>query len=424
MEKVLFVTNDVIGDAAAGPGIRYLELGRAMAQRGYAVTVMGRTPRFTSPQPFTAAPLKPKDLVRGLRSHDCVIVRGGGPLTTMLLLLFGGPARIISDYYAFTHLEVPHITPSSLTGRWVVEVRKLFHSAKLRLHSRHIDTFWVAHERQQSFLYGLFHAYGAVSPKSVVTVPFGYPARQPRRATRRVRGVVGGIDEGDFLLVWGGGVWDWLDPVTLVKAMAQVARQESRIKVYFMGMQAPSGQMPETGRRILSAAEELGLLNREVFVNPGWTPYEQRTDVLLEGDVGVSLHRDTLETYFSFRTRNLDYVYCGLPMIHSEGDVWADIIRSRRLGLVVPVGDADTVARAILQLYRDKQFYAEAKQNVANIFPEHTWDVIARAAALSIERTLPSRTPGRLVRVLDLAGTYALFGLRCLGVPLKALRRG
>jgi hypothetical protein len=423
MNKVLFVTNDVIGDAAAGPGIRYLELGKELSRKGYAVTVMGRMPAFSSPQPFTFQSLTAGNLIRGMRSHDCVIFRGGGPLTTLIILLFGSHADVVSDYYAFTHFEVPHLAPASFADRCVVEFRKLFHSLKLDLHSRHLNKFWVAHERQRSFLQGLFFAKGIRSAKEIDLVPFGCPAERPTKKMRRLRGVLEGIDNDDFLLVWGGGVWDWLDPITLVKAMALLREQDRKIKLYFLGVRAPSGYIPEKGREMIDLATNLGLLGRNVFVNEGWTPYVDRIDFLLEADAGVSLHPPSLETFYSFRTRNLDYVYCSLPMIHTEGDVWADLIRRHGLGIVVPPGDHRAVADAILRLCSDKALLLRLREALNDFIHHFTWDSIAAEAVRSIEARAEAQRHCLLPCWVDVILRYTLFGARCLIVLPAALVR-
>jgi hypothetical protein len=43
--------------------------------------------------------------------------------------------------------------------------------------------------------------------------------------------------------------------------------------------------------------------------------------------VGVSTHRDHLETRLSFRTRMLDYIWAGLPIVCTDGDHFASLVR-------------------------------------------------------------------------------------------------
>ena len=50
----------------------------------------------------------------------------------------------------------------------------------------------------------------------------------------------------------------------------------------------------------------------------------------LEADLGISAHHDHLEARFSFRTRVLDYLWAGLPMVLTRGDSMAELAERRR----------------------------------------------------------------------------------------------
>ncbi|OGW37576.1 MAG: hypothetical protein A2010_11150 [Nitrospirae bacterium GWD2_57_9] len=421
MKKILFVTNDVIGDTSAGPGIRYVELGKALAARGYTVTVMGRKPVFGGPQAFSYAALTPLNLIRHLKQCDMLIIRGGGPLTTLLVMLFGHDKEIIADIYAFTHFEVPHIVTKRWVERFFTEIRNVFHIHKLRLYSKYIDKFWVANERQKNFLLGFFYSEGRFKEEKCISlIPFGYPAAKPVANKKVLRGVVDGIAERDFILIWGGGVWDWLDPITLVKAMDRVRHSAESIKLYFMGVQAPSGYFPAKAAELLDAARASGLLNKTIFVNTGWIPYQDRTDYLLEADAGVSLHPESLETYYSFRTRNLDYVFCGLPMVHTTGDIWAEIIDKKQLGIVVPPLDDHAVAEAVLRLRNDRDLYDKMRRNIEYIYNDFSWTSIAEKAAQSIEVKEMLVKRNFINKSIDLFGSYLLFSIQSLLLFFKS----
>ncbi len=421
MKRLLFIANDVIGDRTAGPGIRYIELGREMAKRGYVVTVLGKTPRFSSAQSFSYAALTAVNLVRHLRRNDCVIIRGGGPITTLLVMLLGHGKDIIADVYSFTQFEVPHTIPRDKRAWIVNEIRKAFQAHKLRFYSRYLRKFWVANERQRDFLAGLlYEEKNADSVGRLSVVPFGCPAAPPEKRKTVLRGMVDGIGKDDFLLIWGGGVWDWLDPLTLIRAMARILPVDPGIKLYFMGIQAPSGYIPEQAVRLLELSRQLGVLNRNVFVHQQWIPYRDRTEYLLEADAGVSLHPHSLETHYSFRTRTLDYLYCGLPMVHTDGDVWAERIREGGMGLVVPPGNEQAVAEALLSLKADPRRLEQMKRAIAGQVAEFTWEYIADEALRSIE-TPAARPPSFARKFFEAAVSYSVFSVQTVRVFIRSL---
>jgi glycosyltransferase involved in cell wall biosynthesis len=102
--------------------------------------------------------------------------------------------------------------------------------------------------------------------------------------------------------------------------------------------------------RMASAAQslsaELGLTGRIVFFND-WVPYAERAGYLLDADIGLSLHFDHIETRFSFRTRLLDYIWGGLPMVLTRGDALSALAEARGLARTVAPESVDEVAQAI-----------------------------------------------------------------------------
>ena len=110
--------------------------------------------------------------------------------------------------------------------------------------------------------------------------------------------------------------------------------------------------MAEEARRL---SDSLGLTDKIVFFGKTWVPYDERGAMLLEADLGVSLHLDNVETRYSFRTRVLDYLWAGLPILTTEGDAMAELVAGEDLGAVVPYGDDAAVAEAIGALVSDPE---------------------------------------------------------------------
>ena len=115
-----------------------------------------------------------------------------------------------------------------------------------------------------------------------------------------------------------------------------------------------------------------------MIFNPAWIPYDERANYLLEADIGVTTHPDHLETHFSFRTRVLDYLWAGLPLISSRGDAFSDLIQQQRLGLTVPPGDVAALAQAILKMADDVALRQTCRANVQQAAISFQWDRVAQ----------------------------------------------
>jgi hypothetical protein len=126
--------------------------------------------------------------------------------------------------------------------------------------------------------------------------------------------------------------------------------------------------------RTLALAAELGLREKTVFFNDIWVPYAERQDYLLEADIGVSTHYESVETLFAFRTRLLDYLWAGLPMIVSSGDTLSELVAEHGLGYVVAPGDVTGLAAAILQLAADPERRTTREPAMAAVREQFTWE--------------------------------------------------
>jgi hypothetical protein len=129
-------------------------------------------------------------------------------------------------------------------------------------------------------------------------------------------------------------------------------------------------------RRTTELAQELGLTEKHVLFGE-WVPYDDWAGYLLEADVGVSLHFESVETRFAQRTRLLDYIWAGLPMVVSDGDVLSNRIRDNDLGFVVQCQNEPQVASALARLLADVDFRTRRQSAFAAVQQELTWERVA-----------------------------------------------
>ena len=80
-----------------------------------------------------------------------------------------------------------------------------------------------------------------------------------------------------------------------------------------------------------------------------WTPYAERADLMLDADVGVCTHRRGVEARFADRTRLLDCVWAGLPIVCTAGDAMSDLVAARA-GRVVAEGDPAALGAALQEV--------------------------------------------------------------------------
>jgi glycosyltransferase involved in cell wall biosynthesis len=248
------------------------------------------------------------------------------------------------------------------------------------------DFFMCASDKQRDFWLGQLAALGRVNPavydddeslgSFISVVPFGVGNEPPRKTAPGMRGVIDGIGQDDKIVLWGGGIYNWFDPITLIRAIARARDRVPNIRLVFMGVKHPNPAVPQMRMAVDAerVADELGLLGTHVFFNRQWVAYKDRQNFLLEADIGVSTHLDHVETAFSFRTRILDYLWATLPIVCTQGDSLATLVSERDLGATVPPLDIDALADAMVTILTDPETVARHKANIVQVAEAYRWE--------------------------------------------------
>lgn len=391
--RVLVVSSEGIGPRMAGPAIRAYELASVLASTCEVTLAAPGAEPFGDPRVrrLDAGFEDYEALLGAAREHDVVVAQRLPP--RLLMRLESLSCRLVADLYNPTVMEILE----AVGPRGEAAARRQQSVATLQAVAMcaAADLVICASERQRDLWLGLMAAHGLldlaayrVDPSYrswVDVVPFGLPERPPGQGAGRVlRGVWPGIGAEDRILLWGGGIWNWLDAITVIDAVGTLAEQGASAPVHlvFMGIGRPALAASDTDvmratEEALAHAEARGLLGERVHVNREWVPYEDRGRWLLEADLGVSAHHDHLESRFSFRTRVLDYIWAGLPVVATEGDALADLVAGAGCGLTVPAEDTMAFATAVRALLDDPDAYGRAVEAAETLQPTMTWQAAA-----------------------------------------------
>lgn len=388
MTRVLIITGDPLAAAMAGPAIRALNIGLTLQAAGHDVRLVSTARAEHPAPPFPMLHVAPGD-ERGIAKHErwAHVVLFQGYANTQFRTIARTDRMLIVDAYDPMHLEMLEQGRELPPETWELRVSTARDALNDQL--RRADLVLCASERQRLFYLGQLAGLGRLNPATYATdpdlrgllavVPFGLePTRPEADPGRAMRGVVPGIDENAKVLIWGGGVYSWFDPLTLIRAVAAARRREPRICLLFLGTRHPGVDEMGIVREAFDLATELGVEGREVVFNDTWVPYDRRGAYLIEADAGVSTHHVHVETTFSFRTRILDYLWAGLPMVVTEGDGFAKLVADEGLGIVVPANDADALADALVRVLASSPEVDEWRANVARVRLRFTWEVVLR----------------------------------------------
>jgi glycosyltransferase involved in cell wall biosynthesis len=379
--RIAVVTSDTLAPRMAGPGIRALQIARRLAaEHDVVLATTGRCE-------LEAAGVEVRAVAeKGLRDLErwCDVFLFQGWVLAGRDFLVGSDKVIVADVYDPMHLEQLEQGHDAEGERGRFDAVR---NAGVVLNEQlgRADYMLCASSKQRDLWLGQLAALGRINPVTydgdeslrslLAVVPFGVGDEPPVASRSAIRGEVPGIGPDDKVVLWGGGVYNWFDPLTLVRAVDRLRHRVPELRLFFLGLRHPNPDIPEMrmAAETQRLAADLGLVGTHVFFNEDWVAFDDRQNFLLDADVAVSTHLDHIETEFSFRTRILDYLWAGLPILATDGDSFAEVIRREGLGVVVPAGDVEAVEAGLARLLTDEAFASACRESIQRVTPALTW---------------------------------------------------
>lgn len=380
MSKAIIFSPDAIpaaGQLAAGPGIRYFEMSAGLVRAGIDVTLAVPAQSYqAATADFKIVPWKTAGISELLADHDLAILpQVHGELSRTFPEVAPANLPTAVDLYDPVLIENLALQPADDDG-----VRSFAgYLADIIPILKRGDFFFCANQRQYYYYLGILNVLGRINPMTfrdppLKLVPFGVSADPPRHYKKVMRGRL--VGENDLVILWFSGIYPWFDARTLINAMPAVVSALPNAKLVVMGGVHPRGHAPDHEyRATVAAAEKLGLIDKSVFF-VDWRPYDERVNWYLESDVAVVTHKQALETEISHRTRVIDLIWAGLPVVVSSGDEVGATIKAAGCGDTVKVGDARDLADKLIDIAQDgkrrKKMSAAARRLAATL----TWDKV------------------------------------------------
>ena len=378
--RVLVLCFDPLTQEMPGPAIRAWNLASQLAAE-HEVTLAGTAGADRRHPGLEVRAVSGAEVESLVESADMVFAPTSVVRRHPTVVSAGRPLCI--DMYDPTHLE--NLEPVGVAGGEEHRQAVAHQVSVINDDLRHGDFFLCASERQRDFWMGSLVALGRVNPTTyeadptlrnlIDVVPFGLDPAPPVGDPGVIRRAFPSIGADDPVLIWGGGVYNWFDPISLLHAVDRLRSRRPDVRLVFLGMQHPNPEIPamRVATELRAESDRLGLTGRTVFFNAGWVPYEERGMWLLDADVGVSTHLAHVETHFSFRTRVLDYLWAGLPTVLTGGDTLSEEIAAAGVGAAVPPGDPEAIASAVDRLLASPP----ARSAVSAFGARYQWDRVA-----------------------------------------------
>ncbi|MEM7048243.1 MAG: glycosyltransferase [Acidobacteriota bacterium] len=348
MTRIALVSSEPIRPRMAGIGIRYREMARQLRalSAGTVETVLV-SPAQGGEEAAAGGEVPHRTFRRGALQSllaDCQGAVAQGQLANDVLLECPALPVAIDLYDPWLVENLHYVDSLGLDpyrndhATWVLQMSQG-------------DFFLCSSEEQKTFYLGFLTTLGRVHPRRlegdpdltslIAPVPFALPESLPPH-----RPVLDDEASGARLLF--GGLYDWYDPWTLLQALEQV---EGDWTLYFI--RNPNAE--STPQRLWSEVESF-CRRRDWWqrrVRPlDWVSADRRWDLLRDVDLLVAPHRPSLETRLSLRTRYLEALAAGCPVIATDGGTVGRLLLQYDAGRVVPAEDSKALAVAIDETLR------------------------------------------------------------------------
>lgn len=441
-KRVLIISHDKVGKRMAGPGMRYHQIALELSKH-FDVTLATFNPAYLDGLenvPYSFTDIKTYDFQAAFDKFDVIFALWLSD--EMIEYAKKKGKQLIFDLYA--PVPVENLVNTLFAKRKLVPEDDYNYAVSLNNYKHFFesgDYFTCSNEVQKDFWTGYAFASGAIAPSNydnfpvyerIGICPMGTNLDELKQAgkTDRLRERFPKIAKDDFVFVWTGGIWDWFDALTPIKAIKRLQDEGvTNVRLVFLGTRHPNTDVPEMGEteKAFDLAKKLGLKDSAVFFAEGWLPYNERLDYFMAGDAALYAHKPSIEARFSHRTRVLDHLLAGLPTLATAGDYFADLIAANELGAVVEPEDDKAMAAAMRNMLKPKVLQS-MRQNVINLRPEFTWQKTLQPLVAFLQEDHPTR---KMVSQQSVAKTNSLakkpmlrYAKRVLPRPVKeAIKR-
>jgi glycosyltransferase involved in cell wall biosynthesis len=382
--KVAVVVPEPVGARMSGIGIRLVSLARVMASRhSVSLGLLSVEPGFDPGLPLFT--YKKETVGEAVAGFDAVLVQGE-------------PANYLLSQACTAKVAVDLYDPFMVEALAYRDADHRFGHASTAVQLQKGDFFLCAHEGQKLFYLGALYALGRLDPAAyardpgfdglLAQVPFGVPDEPPALGPGPLRKRLGLLDDARMLFF--GTFYDWYDTDLLQVVLDRVLERPG---VHFVAVEhLRAATTPQSRAAAFRAwAQGKGWLGTRVHLTE-WVPYAERLAAYAECAAAVSLYRPSLETALSFRTRLLDFLYAGLPVVAVRGGGLERVLADQP-GLQLLPPEPGALAGALIDILERLPSEAERRSYSDAIRAACSWERAAAPLLAWLDSLAPGAAP-------------------------------
>ncbi|MBW7885136.1 MAG: glycosyltransferase family 4 protein [Caldilineaceae bacterium] len=217
-----------------------------------------------------------------------------------------------------------------------------------------------------------------------------------------------GIEDDDFVVLWCGGYNTWSDIDTLFQGLELAMSQVPKLHYVSVGASTYKGR-DNVYERFSQMIERSPYHDRYLLL--GWRPWHEMAGYYRASDVGINIDALHYETLYGTRTRLVEMIGHGLPIVTSLGSELSYLLDREAAALTFEVGDWEMLGARLVEFAKQPALRAETAQR-ANAFSANELSFYSTTAALRSWVNAPQRAPDKLPRTFGEAAQDLQYSAR------------
>jgi glycosyltransferase involved in cell wall biosynthesis len=246
--------------------------------------------------------------------------------------------------------------------------------ALMRKVLEHGDVYSVCGRPQAHMMVGELAMAGRLNSRSFgyeftrVILPGCHPTAPTARDGRRKRLAKRGIADDAVVVLWCGGYNSWTDVDTLFAGLERAMAFDSNLHYVSLGASTYEAQ-DNVYSRFRSMIKTSPFRARYHLL--GWRSWKELAEYYAESDVGLNIDSLHYETVFGTRTRLVEMLAAGLPVVTSRGCELSELIAANDAGFVFASEDGLGLGQLLLRLARDADLRRKTSKTAAEFATNH-----------------------------------------------------
>lgn len=328
--------------------------------------------------------------IEQLNLFDVVIVNYsmGGPMT-FIVNHISDHVTLVLDCYVPIYIEVSARESNDIATEYSNYSHDILHWNKALMRG---DYFLCANEPQKHMYMGALGALGILNPYSyktprILLVPFGVESTleipNPRNPYREL-----GIQKNDFVLLWFGGLYPWFNIKPLLQTIKRLGSEYSNFRFVIVGGKNPYNSHPDFVKQYddtYSFFEKNKLIDSVVYF-VDWVDFNDRFNWFQNANLLITINNLGDENTYSWRTRVMDFVGGGIPMLTNGGDPLSDSLIAHDAALPLADTTEQTLYDTLAPLVKDQSKLQDVRSALQRERSLYHWDKVVKPLDEALQR--------------------------------------